>query len=206
MTLLFLKGFITGLLSPFLSISIALLIANLQMKGRPSIVRAGVLGIITINTLFALIASFGLHLAMVHLKADYRSFSMLGAMILFLLALRFYKTIPLIQVLDFTPPSSCKKSYFFAFLFAASFPITIIEYAAIYASLGVHSALPPFSLNGMLVLGTFLGMLIWWVLYLGVLKRNKIFSAHKLIDIFGKTSSLILICFSVIGLIQIYFK
>lgn len=206
MTLLFFKGLIAGLLCPFLSISAALLIANLHLKGRPSIVRGGVLGIITMSAIFALIASFGLHLAMISLRADYRSFSIVGAIVLFLLALRFYKTTPPLQLLDFTPPATFSKGYLFSFLFMASFPMTIIEYAAIYATLGIHSQLPSFILNSLIVLGSFLGILIWWTLYLSILKRTKIFSPAKLIETCGRLSALILICFSLIGLIQIYFK
>ena len=206
MTLLFLKGFIAGLFCPFLSISIALLVANLHIQGRPAIVRAGILGIITINIVFALIASFGLHLAMTSLKADYRSFSIVGAIILFFLALRFYKAHPLVYSLDFTAPVTCRKGYLFCLLFAASFPMMIIEYAAIYACLGVHSGLPPLIFNSLIVLGTFLGMLIWWAIYLSILKRTPIFVPSKLIETCGRLSSLILICFSLIGLIQIYFK
>lgn len=81
----------------------------------------------------------------------------------------------------------------------------IIQYAAIYAALGIHTQIPPLALNFLIVIGSFLGLLIWWGCYLGFLQKTKILSPNKLAETFSRLSALILVCFSLIGLIQIYF-
>lgn len=200
-----LKGILAGIFYSFPCMSQAVIIA--KMARNPETVSHGFIAGIAhslVQSVFALIAITCLHLAIRYLHIDYRSFALIGAIILFLLAISYYRTKPI-----FLPPETLPDTFSTVFThtlgYSLLFPIRLIGYFALFGAISLYSSLYPFYYDLVPFIGTFVGSMLFWCVFIVCVKKSHHFFFERLTESFARTCAISFIVFSLIGLIQVYF-
>ncbi len=200
---LFVKGLITGFFISFLSVGGALFCTHYVLENKNEDAFLASLGIITVQFIWALIAVVVLVLGYYFLELKYKSFSLIGSIILFIMAIRVYR-----RGADFNedvPQIVGKLKVFLAGVFISlGFPIRILTYFGIYAAINVHGPHPTFFQVLLLLVGTIIGMFVWYLSFLSLMKRSKDGMTPRMIQRFHKIASIMLIAFSIVGLLVVY--
>lgn len=157
-----------------------------------------------VQMIFGAIAIFILHLSLHYLRVDYRNFALIGAIILFILAVTFYRTKPI-----FTPPETLpenpKSMFAHLFAYSLSFPIRILGFFAFFGAMGLHKKGTPLLYDTFPILGVLIGSCIFWVILITSVKKSHHFYYEKLTESFARICAITFVVFSLIGLTQVYF-
>ncbi len=163
LTSLFLKGSLIGF-------SIAMPVGPVGMLCIQHSLRRGLvagliagLGAALADAFFGCMAGFGVSL-LSHVLTRYQVwFQMIGAFILWYLGIKIFKSQP-VQVETGEASFSCSRVFFSTFALTLTNPLTLLCFAAIYASLGITPADDEILPAVILTLGVLIGAAIWWMM------------------------------------------
>jgi threonine/homoserine/homoserine lactone efflux protein len=125
------------------------------------------------DAFFGGIAGFGITL-LSHILIRYQVwFQIVGALILWCLGIKIFKSQP-IKVEAPQIPFSCSRIFFSTFALTLTNPLTLLCFAAIYASFGITPTDGEVVPGIILTLGVLLGAALWWmILTFGVILIGK---------------------------------
>ncbi|MDW7617386.1 LysE family transporter [Peribacillus simplex] len=153
------------------------------------------LGAATADGLYGLIACLSLTVITNYLINQQLWFQLIGGIFLGYLGVKTYKSKPS-NILTKSKNKQNIKAYISTFFLTITNPVTILSFIALFSGLGIANSDIDLMAKLILVLGVFLGSILWW-LFLSIvvsLLKNRI-NAYSLI-IINKTSGLILLLFS----------
>ncbi len=198
--LLFLKGLIIGfsIAAPVGPIGILCINRTLAM-GLYAGLSSG-FGAAFADALYGCIAGFGLVSLSEFLLAKQQIITLLGGAFLAYLGIRtFYARKPK-QIPD--NAKSLWRDFTSTFFLTLTNPATIISFIAIYASLGIVEPSASYIEAGLIVLGVFIGSLLWWCILSFSINHIR----HKLSDSFlkwiNRFSGIILLGFGFFALVK----
>lgn len=172
---LFIKGLIIGfsIAAPVGPIGI-LCIKQTLNHGRLAGLLSG-LGAATADAFYGCVAGFGLTLISNLLIQQQTWFRLLGGLFLCYLGVKAFLSKP-VENAALAQKTGLFRNYAMTFFLTLTNPMTILAFAAIFASQGLSNQRMEYSAAGSLILGVFLGSALWWVfLSAGVgLLRHKI--------------------------------
>jgi len=153
------------------------------------------LGAATADGLYGLIACLSLTVITNYLINQQFWFQLIGGIFLGYFGVKTYKSKPS-NTLTKSKNEQNIKAYASTFFLTLTNPVTILSFIALFSGLGIANSDIDLMEKLILVLGVFLGSILWW-LFLSIvvsLLKNRI-NAYSLI-IINKTSGLILLLFS----------
>ncbi|MDF9761728.1 MULTISPECIES: LysE family translocator [Peribacillus] len=153
------------------------------------------LGAATADGLYGLIACLSLTVITNYLINQQLWFQLIGGIFLGYLGVKTYISKPS-NILTKSKNEQNIKAYISTFFLTITNPVTILSFIALFSGLGIANSEIDLMAKLILVLGVFLGSILWW-LFLSIvvsLLKNRI-NAYSLI-IINKTSGLILLLFS----------
>lgn len=139
-----------------------LCIRRTLVEGRRAGLVAG-LGAATADAVYGSVAGFGLTLISSVLVNQQAWLRLVGGIFLCYLGGKTFLTKPAIEA-ETAKESSWIGTYASTFLLTLTNPITILSFATIFAGLGIANVDGSYLAAGMLVLGVFLGSVLWWLL------------------------------------------
>jgi threonine/homoserine/homoserine lactone efflux protein len=159
----FLKGILLGfaIAAPVGPIGILCIRKTLQF-GRFSGLFSG-LGAAVADTLYGIIAAFGLTMVSDFLISEQMWLKIIGGIFLLYLGLTTFFAKPL-EKSHTIPHTSLISDFLSTFLLTLTNPLTIFSYLAIFAALGFTHIDGDYSHATWLVSGVFLGSALWWLL------------------------------------------
>jgi threonine/homoserine/homoserine lactone efflux protein len=159
----FLKGLIIGfsIAAPVGPIGV-LCIRRTLAQGHTSGLISG-LGAATADAIYGCIAALGLTFISSLLISQQIWLRLIGGAFLCYLGLKIFVSQPT-QKAAKTKGSSLVSAYTSTFLLTLMNPMTMLSFAAIFAGLGVTSTNGNYVLAVVLVLGVFIGSVLWWLL------------------------------------------
>ncbi len=201
----FLKGLIIGFVIAVPVGPIGILCARRMMAhGRRAGFFSG-MGASTADVLYGFIAAFGVTFISDILKSYQFWLRLAGGALLCFLGIKTFIEKP--ERKDFFPILRKKKShagmYTSTFLLTLTNPMTIFTFAAVFAGFGISGAKGSVLSAAILILGVFLGSVLWWLFLVGVfsvLKRR--FKLHELQWI-NRIAGLIIAGFGVFALASV---
>jgi len=159
----FLKGVILGfsIAAPVGPIGVLCIRKTLQF-GRFSGLFSG-LGAAVADSVYAVIAAFGLTVISNFLLAGQFWFRLIGGLFLLYLG---WKTCIAKAAIDakHVPHTTLLNDFISTFFLTLTNPMTILSFLAVFAGLGLSSVHGDYLQAGGLVLGVFLGSALWWLL------------------------------------------
>lgn len=132
--------------------------------------RAGLvsgLGSAIADAFFAMVAAFGFT-AISHFLSHYKThIHIFGGVILFIIAWRIYKSIPVESKIKDSSKILLWKHFITSFLLTLTNPATVFSFLALFAGVGVRHN------STLVVVGVFIGSMFWWIiLTYGIAKLN----------------------------------
>jgi threonine/homoserine/homoserine lactone efflux protein len=124
-------------------------------------------GTATADAIYGAIAAFGLTAATRFLLEYQLYLKIVGGFYLLYLGIKILLSKPSIsttQVRD----TSLSAAYISAFLLTLTNPMTILMFAAIFSGFGIGGINGDYYLSSTMVLGVFLGSLLWWLFLSGI--------------------------------------
>ena len=208
--LLYLKYLVNGMVVGF-SASIplgpigVLCIQKTINKGRMSGFMSG-MGAASADTIYAIIAGFGLSFITNFIVSQQLVLRIIGAIILFYLGIRIFRTNPAIQIRREGRKSKNILADYFSILFLTlSNPLTIFLFGAVFAGFGIIEGNADFKSVLFLVTGVFIGALTWWTLLTGVVNLFRSKFRLKRIWWINKITGILIMVFSVLALVSVFF-
>jgi len=201
--LILFKGFAVGFFYTFLSITGMVLVAHFVVKENWLSGMIASIGMITVQVIWAIIALVILHFSYNRLDPTNRSLSLIGSIILFLMAVKIYRSR---EKAHHEEELKTHGLIVFGtgFLLALAIPIRILGYFSIFAVINIHAKEPFIWEIRVPLIGVFLGALCFWIIFSLTIHHSKKILSPKTLQHMHKVSAFILIAFSIIGLIQIY--
>jgi threonine/homoserine/homoserine lactone efflux protein len=162
-THLFIKGLIIGfsIAAPVGPIGI-LCIKQTLNHGRAAGLLSG-LGAATADAVYGCVAGFGLTIISNLLIEQQTWFRLIGGLFLCYLGIKAYFSKPN-ENTALTQNTGLLRNYGLTFILTLTNPMTILAFAAIFASQGLSNQRMEYSAAGLLILGVFLGSALWWLL------------------------------------------
>ncbi|CCB88459.1 hypothetical protein [Simkania negevensis] len=203
--LLLLKGLITGFFYTFISINAMLLIAYYVVKEDTKSGIVGALGVIVVQAIWASIAVLLLHFSYHGFGKDPKIYALIGSIILFIMAIKVYRSRgrygkePRLR----TRPIAIFSSTFFL---ALAIPMRIFGYGAILLALDIHPSAPKLAESIFPIVGILLGTSLFWWIFIFAAHHSKKIIPLKTLQHFHQFAAFLLVAFSIVGLLQIYFS
>jgi threonine/homoserine/homoserine lactone efflux protein len=140
------------------------------------------LGAATADAVFGIIAAFGLTVIS-DLLLDYRDWLRVGGgAFLLYIGITAFIADPLAGTQAQRDPEDLLSDYFSTFALTITNPITILAFLAIFAGIGFTGAEATLGRAAILVLGVWLGSLVWWAaLSFGAGRLRMSFDRHHLV-------------------------
>ncbi|MES9673120.1 LysE family translocator [Bacillus pseudomycoides] len=153
------------------------------------------LGAATADGLYSLIAGLSLTVITNYLINQQLWFQLIGGIFLGYFGVKTYKSKPS-NTLTKSKNEQNIKAYASTFFLTLTNPVTILSFIALFSGVGIANSDIDLRAKLILVLGVFLGSILWWLfLSIVVSLLKKRINAYSLI-IINKTSGLILLLFS----------
>ncbi|WP_420421183.1 hypothetical protein [Simkania sp.] len=200
-----LKGLVTGFFYTFISINAMLLIAHYVVKEDIKSGTIGALGVIVVQAIWATIAVLLLHFSYHGFGKEPKTYALIGSIILFIMAVKVYRSRerygkePRLR----TRPLAIFSSTFFL---ALAIPMRIFGYGAILLALNIHPSAPKLSESILPIVGILLGTSFFWAIFIFAIHHSKKIIPPKALQHFHQFAAFLLVAFSIIGLLQIYFQ
>lgn len=197
----FVKGVILGfsIAAPVGPIGVLCIRKTLQF-GRLSGLFSG-LGAATADTVYGVVAAFGLTLISSFLLAGQFWLQLLGGVFLIYLGLKTFSS----KVAEISNNISHKTlfgDFISTFFLTITNPMTIFSYLAVFAGLGLSDTTGNYANACMLVFGVFLGSALWWlILSEGITLFRKKISQKAMIWI-NRLAGMIIIAFGITALLS----
>jgi threonine/homoserine/homoserine lactone efflux protein len=200
----FLKGLILGIsiAAPVGPIGILCIRKTLQY-GKLSGFVSG-LGAALADTIYAVVAAFGLTFIADFLLAEQFWFQLIGGAFLLFLGWKTFVAKPNSQSKNVTH-TTLFNDFASTFFLTITNPMTIISFIAIFAGLGLSNVQGDYVQASTLVLGVFIGSAVWWLtLSEGVtLFRKKI--TDDAMTLINRIAGVVIFGFGIIALLALYF-
>jgi len=202
--LLFIKGMGLGIsiAAPVGPIGV-LCIQRTLKKGFPSGFFSG-LGAATADLLYGGLAGFGALWLGNHLVRLQTPLRIVGGSILVLMGVRaFFQQEQ--QAASVSKSQGLVGDYFSTFLLTLTNPITILSFTAVYGGLGLSSAETSAWQMGLLVLGVFIGSIVWWLTLSSVVSLLRGRFKPQFYKIINKIAGVVLVVFGIsllVGLLR----
>ena len=157
------------------------------------------LGAASADALYGAVAGFGLT-AVSNALVDQRTWlGLLGGVFLCYLGTRTLLARP--QVGEPEKRAILAGDWASTFALTLTNPMTILSFAGIYAGLGVGTAGGDYADAGLVVLGVFLGSLLWWVILSTAVARLRGHIGERARLWVNRASGAIILCFGVTALV-----
>lgn len=125
------------------------------------------IGTATADAIYGAIAAFGLTAA-TRFLLDYQFYlKIVGGFYLLYLGVKIFMSQPSVSPTQVSG-TSLTSAYISAFLLTLTNPMTIIMFIAIFTGFGIGGINGNYLLSSSMVLGVFLGSLLWWLLLSGI--------------------------------------
>lgn len=199
----FFKGLIIGLsvAAPVGPIGL-LCIQRTLNKGRKSGFFSG-LGAATADTIYGLIAAFGLTFISNFLISNQTLIRLVGGLFLIYLGIKTFLSDPARDAAKSNEGNRILDDYLSTLFLTITNPMTIMSFLAIFAGLGLGNTKSNFSAV-IMVLGVFSGSALWWFLLSNCVNlfKNKI--GTKALKYINMISGSIIIAFGVIAVAKVF--
>jgi threonine/homoserine/homoserine lactone efflux protein len=200
--LLLFKGACTGFFYTFISISGMILVAHYIIGKSFRLGLMAALGIVAVQVLWSAIAVLIMIGLIKSANIDHPGFALIGSAILFIMAIKIYRGRERFDQHD-TLSKSPLKALATGILISLAIPIRVLGFTAIFAALRVHAT----KINEGIfpVIGVAIGTFLFWLIFSLSIHHSKKMISPKTLQKFHRYAALILIIFSLIGLLQQYF-
>ena len=173
-------------------------------KGRVAGLISG-LGAATADVVYGCIAGFGLTFISQFLVDQQNILRLVGGLFLLYLGIKTFLSKDSEKRIE-NDDKGMWSAYLTTFILTLTNPITILSFVAIFAGMGIVSSGGDYASALMLVLGVFIGSMLWWMLLTGGASFfQKKINAEGLIWI-NKISGVIITTFGVIALFGLFFQ
>ena len=161
------------------------------------------LGAATADAIYGFIAVLGIS-AVAAFLLDYQSYlRFFGGVFLLYLGYTTFKSLPA-KVAASGSEGSFLGAYTSTLLLTITNPMTIMSFVAIFAGLGV-GAMGPHDMSAVwLVIGVFIGSMLWWLLLSGVVNAFRHNFDESRLRLVNRLSGLVIVGFGIASLISIY--
>ncbi len=204
----FLKGLLVGIIvsAPMGPIGV-LCVQKTVNKGRAIGFLSG-LGAATADTVYAVLAAFGVTFITNFLSKNQELFQVVGIMVLIFLGFRMIFNNPVKQYRYHRTSSkkmSALRDYVSVFFLTISNPLTIIFFGAAFTMLGLLTQIEGQRNNLLLVAGIFAGASLWWfaLTYIVNIFRKKF--RLRNIFILNRASGIIIVFLSILAVVKFFF-
>lgn len=161
------------------------------------------LGAATADTIYGSIAAFGLAFISSFLVDNKLYLQILGGFFLLYLGYTIYNSPPA-NSSEKTVYDGLLGAYLSTFILTLTNPMTIISFVAVFAALGIGSGTENYLNATLLVIGVFIGSVLWWLLLSFIVNIwRSLFDYQKMLLI-NRLSGLIIVIFGLISLITAY--
>lgn len=200
--ILFVKGLILGfsIAAPVGPIGV-LCIRRTLAKGLLNGFMSG-LGTATADAIYGGIAAFGITAISGFLVGNQFYLRLLGGLFLLYLGYTTFRSIPS-EAAAKTGNKGLTGAYVSAFFLTMTNPMTILSFAAIFAGLGVGTIGGDNILAGLLVLGVFIGSMLWWLLLSGMVSILRLKFDQKRLTWINRFSGVTIAGFGILSLLAI---
>ncbi len=200
--LLLFKGICTGVFYTFISISGMILVAHYIIGKNFRLGLTATLGIVAVQVFWSAVALLIMMGLVKSANINYPSFSLIGSTILFIMAIKIYRGREKFDQHDALSGRPL-KAFAAGALISLVIPIRVLGFAAIFAAIRVHTT----KINEGIfpVIGVAIGSFLFWLIFSLSIYHSKKMISPKTLQKFHRYAALVLIIFSLIGLLQQYF-
>lgn len=159
------------------------------------------LGTATADAVYGCIAAFGVTFISSFLLDNQFYLHLIGGLFLLYLGYSTFKSLPAeadVEVKD----ESLLDAYTSAFFLTLTNPMTIMSFSAVFAGLGVGETGSYFQAS-LLVLGVFLGSMLWWSALSGMVNAVRLQFDQKRLKWVNQISGVIIFGFGILSLLAI---
>ena len=191
----FLKGVLVGIIIALPAGPVGVLcIRRTIFHGRLAGLLSG-LGAASADAVFGIIAGFGLTVV-ADVLLDYQNWlRLVGAGFLLYIGIAAFAADPIAGTQTQRDPDGLLADFASAFALTITNPITILAFVAIFAAIGFTGAEATLARAAILVLGVWLGSLVWWLgLAFGAGLVRRSFARHHLVWINRGSGGILVIC------------
>ena len=160
------------------------------------------LGTATADAMYGCIAGFGITIVSAYLVDHQYFLRLVGGLFLLYLGYTTFKSRPA-EVAAKANSKGLLGAYASAFILTLTNPMTIISFAAVFAGLGVGETGGDYMSAGFLVLGVFLGSMLWWLTLIGIVNVLRYKLDQKRLYWINKFSGIIIAGFGVVSLMLV---
>lgn len=174
-------------------------------KGRMSGLASG-MGAATADTVYAIIAGFGLTFISNFIVSQQFYLRIISAIALFYLGLKIFRTNPAIQLRRDSQKSPNLLADYLSILFLTiSNPLTLLLFGAVFAGFGIIEGNADFKSILLLICGVFIGALLWWTMLTGIVNIFRSKFRLKRLWWINKITGAAIILFSLIAVGSVFF-
>lgn len=196
-----LKGFGIGFTVAAIVGPIALLCIRRTITDGQAVGLAIGLGAALADAVYGLVAGFGLSIVSDFLLEHQLIFRVCGSIFLLYLGITTFLEQPTSSVAHVNGRSLAKLTGSI-FLLTLSNPVTVLSFMAIFAGLGIGTDVLNYMKVFLLVLGVFIGSMLWFTLLTTFLSYIRTKMSDRVIRIINKTSGALITAFGIAGLLS----
>jgi threonine/homoserine/homoserine lactone efflux protein len=166
------------------------------------------LGAATADTVYAILAAFGVTFITNFLSKNQELFQVIGIMVLIFLGFRMIFNNPVKQYRYHRTSSkkmSAVRDYISVFFLTISNPLTIIFFGAAFTMLGLLTQIEGQRNNLLLVAGIFAGASLWWFALTYIVNIFRKRFRLRNIFILNRASGVIIVFLSILAVIKFFF-
>ena len=161
------------------------------------------LGIATADAAYGCIAAYGLTLISNFFVSQQLWIRLIGGLFLIYLGIRTLLSKPAERAAT-TKASSFLSAYISTLLLTLTNPTTILSFVAIFAGIGVGGASKSYSSAIMVVLGVFVGSVLWWCVLTSIVSFLRTRFTNRWLLWINRVSGGIIVTFGVIALVSVF--
>lgn len=201
------KGLIVGFLASIPMGPVGILcIQRTINKGRfPGIISG--MGSATVDAFFALVAAFGLTFIINFIEEQQFYIQLIGGAVMILLGVKIFNTNPVKQIRRHRKrKNKLIEDYVSVLFLTLSNPLAIFLFVAAFASIGMVSSKDSSLKSWLIILGVFLGAMLWWatLTFFVDLFRKK-FRLKQLWWI-NKIAGVLVVTFGIAAMLSVFFN
>ncbi|MBP2638066.1 MAG: Lysine exporter protein [Firmicutes bacterium] len=159
-------------------------------------------GTASADAIYGCIAAFGITAISTFLLDNRFFLHMFGGLFLLYLGYNTFRAVPAEKAAE-TNGKGLFAAYTSAFFLTLTNPATIMSFVAVFAGLGIGAADGDFILAGFMVLGVFVGSLLWWLILSVTVNIFRAKFDQRRLKRVNQLSSLIIFAFGVLSLCSI---
>ena len=159
------------------------------------------LGAATADAVYGFIAVFGVSAASVLLLNYQTHLRFVGGLFLLYIGYKTFKAMPSTdQVAEKAKNEGFLKAYASTLFLTITNPLTILSFAAIFTGLGVGAKGVPYISAFSLVVGVFIGSMLWWLSLSGILSVLRHNFSQRRLKLVNEISGFIIVGFGIFSL------